>query len=46
MPDNREVMKKIEYPFDSLKIKDEDLIYGPSNKTILLEFERITENNK
>ena len=41
MPTDEEVSKKIESPFDWLSIKDENKIFGPTNKTILLEFEKM-----
>lgn len=40
MPDDAQLRKKPEYAFDSLRIKDENQIYGPNNKTILLEYPR------
>ena len=46
MPEDSVVRQKAEYAFDSLRIKDEDTIFGPNNKTIVLEFTRITEGNK
>lgn len=33
-----EIKKHIESPFDWLSVKDENKIYGPVNKSILLEF--------
>lgn len=43
MPSDEEVRRKVEYAFDSLRIKDENQIYGPSNKTIVLEYPRSEE---
>lgn len=43
MPSDEEVRRKVEYAFDSLRVKDENQIYGPSNKTIVLEYPRSEE---
>jgi hypothetical protein len=36
MPEDQEVKVKAEYAFDSLRVRDEDSIFGPNNKTIML----------
>ena len=36
----------MEYAFDSLRIKDEDTVLSPNNRTIVLEFSRATEGEK
>lgn len=40
MPTNEMVSKKIEYGLDWMRIKDEELYFGPNNKEIVLEFEK------
>jgi hypothetical protein len=40
MPADEQMRKKPEYAFDSLRVKDENQIFGPNNKTILLEYPR------
>ena len=41
LPKEEEFENKIEYPFDILKIKDEENIFSPVNNKILLEFTKI-----
>lgn len=41
MPSDEAVQKNIESPFDWLSIKDENKIFGPVNKTISLEFDKM-----
>ncbi len=41
MPTDEEANKSIESPFDWLSIKDENKIFGPTNKTISLEFDKM-----
>ena len=36
MPLDSELVKNIESPFDWLSVKDENKIFGPTNKTIML----------
>jgi hypothetical protein len=43
MPTDEEVKRKAEYAFDSLRLKDENQIYGPNNRTIILEYPRNSE---
>lgn len=43
MPENEEVSRNAEYALDWLRIKDEDIIYGPSNKQIILKFTKTKE---
>jgi hypothetical protein len=40
IPEDSEVRTKAEYAFDSLRVKDEDTVFNPNNKTIVLEFPR------
>lgn len=40
-PKEEDLQKKIESPFDILKIKDEDTIFSPTNHKIMLEFTKI-----
>ena len=46
MPQDIEVRRKVECVFDYLRTKDEDSIFSPNNKTILLEFSRVSEGVK
>ena len=46
MPEDSQVRQKAEYAFDSLRVRDEDTVFGPNNKTIVLEFMRPTEGQK
>lgn len=41
MPTNEKVSQNAEYSLDWLRIKDEDIIYGPNNKQIILKFTKI-----
>jgi hypothetical protein len=43
MPENEVVAKKVEYAFDSLRLKDENSVYGPNNRIIVLEYARIVD---
>ena len=38
MPEDTVVRQKAEYAFDSLRVKDEDTVLSPKNRTIVLEF--------
>jgi hypothetical protein len=42
MPADNEVKKTIESPFDWLSVKDENKIYGPNNKIVILEYEKMS----
>jgi hypothetical protein len=46
MPQDVDVRRKVECVFDYLRTKDEDSIFSPNNKTILLEFSRVSEEVK
>ena len=46
MPTDEKVRRKVEYVFDSLRIKDENSIYGPGKKTMRLEYLKDTEDGK
>ena len=40
MPSNEVMSENAEYALDWLRVKDEDIIYGPNNKEILLCFKK------
>lgn len=46
MPEDEQVKRKVEYAFDSLRNKDELSVFGPNNKTILLEYVRISDSSE
>ncbi len=43
MPHDEQLRRKPEYAFDALRVKDENQVFGPSNKTIILEYPRSDE---
>ena len=45
MPENEEVSRNAEYALDWLRVKDEDIIYGPNNKQIILKFTKVKEGD-
>ena len=46
MPQDTDVRLKAEYAFDSLRVKDEDSVLSPNNRTVALEFTRVVEGVK
>jgi len=45
-PEFEALPKKIESPFDCLKVKDEENIFSPSNNKIMLEFTKGKDANE
>ncbi|CAK81749.1 unnamed protein product (macronuclear) [Paramecium tetraurelia] len=45
IPQINEINKKIEFPFDQLKLKDEEKVYTYLNNKIMLEFEKLKEED-